>query len=66
MDKKVKLKLVGLDGNSFMLLGAFSKAAKEQGFDKKWIDNILDLATSGDRNHLLRTLIENTTEGDRS
>jgi len=53
---KVKLTLVGLDGNAFSIMGAFSTAARRQGFDKKYIDDILADAMSGDYNHLLATI----------
>lgn len=38
VDKKVSLRLVGLDGNCFALLGAFAKAARHQGWSKQEID----------------------------
>jgi hypothetical protein len=59
--KKVKLKLVGLDGNAFSLLGAYSKEARRQGLAKEEIDKVIGEATSGDYNHLLATLM-NATE----
>jgi hypothetical protein len=61
-DKKVKIKLEGLDGNAFALMGAFSNAAKRQGFSQDWIDEVLEDATSRDYNHLLSVLMEHTEE----
>ena len=61
--KKVKMKLVGLDGNAFVLMAAFSRNAHRQGWTQEEIDKVLDECRSGDYNHLLATLIENT-EGD--
>jgi hypothetical protein len=58
--KKVKLKLVGLDGNAFALMGAFSNAARKQGWSKPEIDTVLDAAMSGDYNNLLRVLSAHT------
>ena len=55
-DKKVKLNLVGLDGNAFSLMGAFQKAARRQGWKAEEIKPILDECMSGDYNHLLATL----------
>lgn len=55
--KKVKLK--GLDGNAFVLLAAFSHAAKKQKFSSEWIESIISEATNGDYNHLLITLQRN-------
>lgn len=54
--KKISLNLVGLNGNAFALLGAFSKQAKREGWEKAEIDAVMDEATEGDYNHLLRTL----------
>jgi len=31
MNKKVKLTLVGIDGNAYSIMGAFQKAARRQG-----------------------------------
>ena len=60
VNKKVKLNLVGLDGNAFYLMGAFAKAAKVQGWTSAEIDKVLNECQSGDYDHLLRTLIEHT------
>lgn len=54
--KKINLQLVGLDGNAFNLLGKFSQQAKRENWTKKEIDYVISEATSGDYNHLLRTL----------
>lgn len=55
--KRVKLQLVGLDGNAFYLLGSFQRAARQQGWTKNEIDCVMQVAKAGDYNHLLRTLI---------
>lgn len=57
---KVKLDLVGLDGNAFVLMGAFQRAAKSQGVPKEDIKAILDDCMSGDYNHLLCVLVDHT------
>lgn len=55
--KRVKLKLVGLDGNAFSLMGAFQKQARREGWNQEEIKKVLDECTKGDYNHLLRTLM---------
>lgn len=52
---KPKLKLNGVDGNAFMLLGLARKVALANSMD--W-DAIHAEATSGDYDHLLQTLME--------
>lgn len=59
--KLVKLKLVGLDGNAFSLIGAFQGAARKQGIAKEEIKAVMDDCMSGDYNHLLNVLMNNTT-----
>lgn len=56
---KVKLKLVGLDGNAFNLMGAFSRAAKDQGWTEAEVKEVIDEAMSGDYDHLVATLSNN-------
>jgi hypothetical protein len=58
--KRVKLNLVGLDGNAFSLMAAFRQAARRQGWTQDEIQQVLDDAMSGDYNHLLRGLIKHT------
>ena len=60
MNKKVKMKLVGLNSNAFVLLGVFEKNARRQGWTEEEIDSVIDDATSGDYNHLLSVLMDNT------
>lgn len=55
---KLKLKLVGIDGNAFSIMGAFSKQAKREGWTKQEIDDVLKVAMSGDYDKLLRTIAE--------
>ena len=54
--KKVNLKLVGLDGNAFNLLGAFRSKARREGWSEEEIATVTSEATKGDYYHLLRTL----------
>lgn len=59
MSNKVSLDLTEVDGNAFSLMGAFSKAARRQGWAKEEIDKVLSECTSGDYDHLLQTLMTN-------
>jgi len=63
LNKKVCLNLVGLDGNAFALMGAFSREAKRQGWDSDEIQMVIDECKSGDYDHLLFTLIQYTEAG---
>ena len=58
--KLVKLKLLGLDGNAFFLMGSFQAAARKQGIVKEEIKAVIDDCMSGDYNHLLSVLMSNT------
>lgn len=58
--KNVELDLVGLNSNAFYLMGAFSKAARRQGWSSEEIDLVLDECRSSDYDHLLQTLICHT------
>lgn len=55
---KLELDLVGVDGNAFSILAFFRKEANKAGWDKERIDKVLKEATSGDYNHLIRTILE--------
>ena len=50
---KPELKLVGLDGNTFAILGRARQAAKKAGWTKDQIDAYTNEATAGDYDHLL-------------
>ncbi len=56
--KKVKLQLVGLDGNAFSLMGQFQRQARREGWTQSEIDAVLDDCKSGDYDHLLGVLME--------
>ena len=60
--EKVKMKLVGLDGNAFSLMGAFQQNARRQGWKKEEIDVVIKKCMSGDYNNLLCVLMEHTEE----
>ncbi len=56
VNKKVKLKLVGTDGNAFAVMGNFSAAARRAQWTKEEIDTVLNDAMSDDYNHLLAVI----------
>ena len=66
MNKKVKLELVGLDGNAFMVMCAFQRAARRQGWTSEEIKSVLDECMSGDYDHLLATIMANTESPEES
>lgn len=54
--KTVNLDLVGINGNAFAIMGAFSSQAKREGWTPEEIAEVLAEAKSGDYNHLLATI----------
>jgi hypothetical protein len=58
MAKKINLKLVGLNGNAFAILGAFNSAAKKQGWTREEIAEVTKEAMSKDYDHLLATIAD--------
>lgn len=56
--KKVKMRLVGLDGNAFSLMGAWQKNARRQGWTREEITPVLEKCMSSDYDNLLYTLME--------
>lgn len=62
-EKKINLKLVGLDDNAFSLMGAFKRQAKAEGWSKDEIDAVLNEAMSDDYDHLVATLSDACVDG---
>jgi len=62
--KKIKLQLVGLDGNAFYLMGAFARQARREGWTSEEIDVVLDDARSGDYDNLIQVLMKHTESPD--
>ena len=60
---KVKVKLVGEDGNAFAILGRVRKALKRSG-QPEAAEEYTKRATSGDYDHLLRVTMEYVEEPD--
>lgn len=63
--KKVKLELVGLDGDAFSLMGAFKQAARRQGWTPEEIKVVLDKCMSGNYDNLL-CILSSYTESPES
>ena len=55
---KPTVKLTGEDGNAFSIMGLVKKALRRAGADKEYIDKYLNVATSGDYDHLLVVSME--------
>ena len=60
----VPLELVGLNGNALVLMGTFKRAARQAGTPSTEIEAVLADCMSGDYNHLVATLMENTVSPD--
>lgn len=56
--KKVKVKLVGEDGNSFAIMGRVVRALRRAGHGREVIKAYQNEAMSGDYDHLLTTTLE--------
>lgn len=56
VDKKVKLKLTGKNGNAWNLVGAFTARARVEKWTESEIKLVCDSAMNGDYDHLLATL----------
>jgi hypothetical protein len=56
--KKVKLKLTGLDGNAFAVMGAFQRQARSEGWSQSEIKDVLDKAMAGDYSNLISTIAD--------
>ncbi len=56
---KVRMTLAGVDGNAFALLGAFRRAASEQGWADEAVEAVAAEAMSADYAHLVATLMAN-------
>jgi len=56
--KKVSLDLTQVDGNAFMLIGAFRHQAKREGWSKEEIEAVTNDCMSSDYDHLIQVLIK--------
>ena len=51
----VKVKLVGVDGNAYSVMGTCADAARRAGVSEDEIERFHEECTSGDYDHLLQT-----------
>lgn len=65
---KVRMTLIGLDGNAFNLLGTFQANARRQGWPREKIQAVVAKATAGNYDHLIATLADHVEEpaGEKS
>lgn len=61
---QVKLNIDAIDGNAFVILGSFRKAALRQGYSVDEVNAVLEEAKSGDYDHLLQVMLEHTVADD--
>lgn len=58
--KKVKLNLVGCDGNSFAVMSKFKEAAQKDGWEMHEITAVINEAISKDDDYFLTTILSYT------
>ena len=58
INKIVNLDLTTIDGNAFALMGAFRRAASNQGWANNEIKKVLTECQSGDYDNLVSTLMQ--------
>lgn len=58
MKEKPIVKLIGEDGNAFLIMGKVVKALRRAGFESEYIQKYRDEAMSGDYDNLLRVTME--------
>lgn len=56
--EKLKVKLIGTDGNAIAIIGKVSREMKKAGFDKETIHKYTKEAMSGNYNHLLQVTMK--------
>ena len=54
----IEVQLVGQDGNAFAIMGAVTKALRQNGYTPDDIDEYKKAAMSGDYDNLLRVTME--------
>jgi hypothetical protein len=63
VNKKVRLRFVGIDGNAFSLMGAWKNQATREKWTKEEMALVLDECMSLDYKNLLNTLSEHCVNG---
>lgn len=64
VNKTVNLSLVGVDGNAYAIMGAFTRQARKEKWSETEIELVLEEAQSNDYNHLLNTIQNHCEEKD--
>jgi len=64
VQKKVRMTLVGVNGNAFAVMGAFQTNALRQGWSQDEVQQVLDEAMSDDYDHLLATIMDHCGSPD--
>lgn len=54
----IEVPLVGADGNAFAIIGLVRRALRQAGYGEDFVKAFMDEATSGDYNHLLKTVMD--------
>lgn len=57
--EKLKVSLIGKNGNVFAILGECNRVMRKAGVSKEEIDEFTRVAMSGDYDHVLRTVMKN-------
>ncbi len=55
---KPKVKLIGADGNAFVILGRCMQIARKSKWSQEQVDQFKKEATSGDYDYLLQTVMK--------
>lgn len=66
VNKKVRMKLVGMDGNAFSILGRFSAQARKEKWTEEEIKKVREEAMRGDYDHLLGTIVDHCEDPDET
>lgn len=60
MNNKIEFDLVGQDGNPIALVGAWTRAARRQGWSDEDIEAVRAEALSSDYDHVIQTIMEHS------
>ncbi len=66
MKNKINGTLVGCDGNAYALMGKFRRDARDAGWERGEIDEVITEAKSGNYDNLIATLAGHYDDGDES
>ena len=60
IEKTITLDLSSLDGNAFVIMGAFKRQSRREGWQDEETKAVLDECMTGDYDHLLQTIMAHT------